>query len=217
MTSPRKIKANRANAQASTGPKTAPGKARAALNARRHGLSLSVFADPTQSEQVEALAREIAGEPSNDDIYQLARRVAEAQIDLQRVRYARHQFLSDRLANPNYYSLARVREQFALIRQLLGPHPPEIPLDVLSKDLDTTPLHGPRKFAAILSDKAERLRAWTVTKGGHYRAGSLPFAHSILRKPRAHHRIARWIIKNIILFEQFWQNEPKISNVFKRP
>ena len=88
----------------------------------------------------------------------LARRVAEAQIDLQRVRYARQQFLSDRLANPNYYSLARVRKQFSLIRRLLGPHPPEIPSDVLSEDLDTAPLHGPRKFAAILSEEAERLR-----------------------------------------------------------
>ena len=159
MTSPRKIKANRVNAKASTGPRTAPGRARAALNARRHGLSLSVFADPTQSEQVETLAREIAGKPTNDDIYQLARRVAEAQIDLQRVRYARHQFLSDRLANPNYYSLARARELFSLIRRLFGPHPPEIPLDVLSQDLDTVPLQGPRKFAAILSEEAERLRA----------------------------------------------------------
>ena len=100
MTSPRKIQANRANARASTGPKTAPGRARAARNARRHGLSLSVFADPTQSEQAETIAREIAGEPPSDGIYQLARRVAKAQIDLQRARYARHQFLSDRLNDP---------------------------------------------------------------------------------------------------------------------
>ena len=99
MTSPRKIKANRANARSSTGPKTAPGRVRAARNAHRHGLSLSVFVDPTQSEQVEAFAREITGKPTNDDIYLLARRVAEVQIDLQRVRYARQQFLSDRLAN----------------------------------------------------------------------------------------------------------------------
>ena len=158
MTSPRKIKANRANARASTGPRTAPGRARAARNARRHGLSLSVFADATQSEQVEALAREITGKPTNGDIYQLARRVAEAQIDLQRVRYARQQFLSDRLNDPNYYSLARVREQLSLIRDLLRPRPPEIPLEVLSKDLDAAPLHGPRKIATILSEETKQLR-----------------------------------------------------------
>ena len=131
----RKIQANRTNARASTGPKTSPGRARAARNARRHGLSLSVFADPTQSEQVETLAREIAGEPTSDGIYQLARRVAEAQIDLRRVRSARHQFLSSQLANPYCYSLARMREQFSLIRDLLGRNPPEIPLAVLSEYL----------------------------------------------------------------------------------
>jgi len=106
MTSPRKIQTNRANALTSTGPRTARGRARVGQNARRHGLSLSVFADPALSEEVEAVAREIAGDPTNDNIYQLARRVAEAQIDLQRVRYARHQLLSDALVNPYYESRA---------------------------------------------------------------------------------------------------------------
>ena len=41
MTSARKLEANRRNARASTGPRTAAGKARAAQNARRHGLSLA--------------------------------------------------------------------------------------------------------------------------------------------------------------------------------
>jgi hypothetical protein len=122
-------------------------------------LSLSVFADPTQSEQVETLAREIASEPTNDSVYQLARRVAEAQIDLQRVRCARQQFLSDRLANRYYYSKACIRQQFSLICDLLGSHPPEIPLAVLSEYLDTTPPQGPRKFATILLDEAKQLRA----------------------------------------------------------
>jgi hypothetical protein len=49
------------------------------------------------SEQVEAFAREIAGEATDGDIYQLARRIAEAQIDLRRVRYARRRFLSHKL------------------------------------------------------------------------------------------------------------------------
>ena len=100
MTSDRKIKANRANARASTGPKTAQGRARTARNALRHGLSLPVRSDPALSEEVEALAREIAGPDANAKIQELARRVAEAQIDLRRVRYARHQLLSSALSNP---------------------------------------------------------------------------------------------------------------------
>ncbi len=108
MTSDRKIKANRANARASTGPKTAQGRARAARNALRHGLSLPVYSDPALSEEVEALAREIAGTDANAEIQELARRVAEAQIDLRRVRYARHQLLSRALSDP-YYDVSSKR------------------------------------------------------------------------------------------------------------
>jgi hypothetical protein len=42
------------------------------------------------------LTRAIAGETGDAIIFELARRVAEAQIDLQRVRQARRQFLADR-------------------------------------------------------------------------------------------------------------------------
>ena len=91
MTSSRKANANRFNAKASTGPKTMRGKGRTAQNARRHGLSLSVVSDPALSEQVEAFAREIAGAEADEKTYQLARRIAEPQVDLQRIRYARHQ------------------------------------------------------------------------------------------------------------------------------
>jgi hypothetical protein len=88
LTSDRKIKANRANARASTGPKTARGRSRAARNAFRHGLTLPVCSDPALGEEVEALAREIAGPEANASFQELARPVAEAQIDLRRVRRA---------------------------------------------------------------------------------------------------------------------------------
>jgi hypothetical protein len=98
VTSERKIAANRANARASTGPQTTRGRARAARNALRHALSLSVCSIPALSEEVEALASEIAGLGANAGTQELALRVAEAQIDVRRVRYARHQFLSDTLS-----------------------------------------------------------------------------------------------------------------------
>jgi hypothetical protein len=94
LTSDAKIKANRANARGSTGPKTAQGRARAARNARRHGLSLPLYSDPILSEEVEKLAREIAGTRANAEIRQLACHIAEAHIDLRRVRHA--QPISDR-------------------------------------------------------------------------------------------------------------------------
>ena len=82
LTSDRKIKANRANARASTGPKTAEGRARTAKNALRYALSIPVCSNPALSEEVETLAREIAGPGANAETKELARRVAEAQIDL---------------------------------------------------------------------------------------------------------------------------------------
>ena len=94
MTSARKIEANRANAKASTGPRTTRGKTLAAQSARRHGLSLPVPADSTLPAEVENLAREFAGERATPEILEQARRVAAAQIDLVRIRQARHDLLA---------------------------------------------------------------------------------------------------------------------------
>ena len=104
MTGDRKVRANRANARASTGPKTARGRLHAARNALRHALSLPLYSDPVWSEEVEALAREIIGTDEDAEIQELARRIAEAHIDLRRVRHARHQILSQALIDPDYES-----------------------------------------------------------------------------------------------------------------
>ena len=158
MTTDRKIKANRANARTSTGPQTAHGRARAARNALRHGLSLPVCSNPALSEEVDNLARAIAGPGANAETQELARRVAEAQIDLRRVRYARHQFLSDALSNPYYDSRANVRMKAKVIGKLLRPMAPDISMEALMKFVSSTP-EGPHKFATILSEEAKQLLA----------------------------------------------------------
>jgi len=107
MTSTRKTNANRTNAQASTGPRTGRGKARSALNARRHGLSLSVISNPVLADQVATLAREFAGTSSDPEIGELARDVAEAQIDLVRIRWARHDLLARGVADANYEEVTK--------------------------------------------------------------------------------------------------------------
>ena len=157
MISARKVSANRANARASTGPKTASGRARAARNALCHGLSLPVYSDPALSEELEALAREIAGTDANAEIRDLAHRIAEAQIDVRRVRYARHQFLSHKLSDPYYDSRANMREKVALMCSLLRWNAPDIPL-ALVNFVTSTP-EGPQKLATILSQEAKRLTA----------------------------------------------------------
>jgi hypothetical protein len=92
-----RVKGNSGSTRASSGPNTARGKARAAQNARRHGLSLSVIADPALSKDVEILAQEIAGKTPVREIYERARRIAEAQIDLNRIRRACHELLVSKI------------------------------------------------------------------------------------------------------------------------
>jgi hypothetical protein len=71
-------------------------------NALRHRLSVPVCSNPALSEEVQTLARAIAGPDANAQLQELARRVAEAQIDLRCVRYARHQLLSNALSDPSH-------------------------------------------------------------------------------------------------------------------
>jgi hypothetical protein len=157
LTSERKIRANRANARASTGPRTTWGRTRAARNALRHALSLPVCSIPALSEEVQSLAREIAGPGANAEIQELAREVAEAQIDLRRVRYARHQFLSDTLSNQDYDSDANMRMKVKVLSALLRLNPPDMSTEAL-KFVTSTP-QGPHKLATILSEEAKKLLA----------------------------------------------------------
>jgi hypothetical protein len=85
VTSDRKIRANRANARASSGPKMAAGKAKSAQNAFRHGFNVPIWRDIDLASDVEALAQRIVGK-GGDATLELARCIAEAQIDLRRVR-----------------------------------------------------------------------------------------------------------------------------------
>jgi hypothetical protein len=61
----RRLRANRKNAAASTGPRTKAGKARSAGNALKHGLSIPVARDSSLAPQAEAIAQKIAGPDVN--------------------------------------------------------------------------------------------------------------------------------------------------------
>src|SRR5262245_27294725 len=99
MTTPRQFKANQENARASTGPRTKAGRARAARNARRHGLSVAIACEPALAEEAEALARRIAGAGAPPGAIAKARAFAEAQIDLDRIRRVRHHVLARLVAD----------------------------------------------------------------------------------------------------------------------
>jgi hypothetical protein len=122
MTSTRKVRTNRANARASSGPKTLAGRARSARNALRHGLNVPIADLEVFSPEVERLAETISGSrPGDAQLERHVRLVAEAQIDMHRVRQARHRFLADKLGQKDYQKRSTVRLKEELLRRnLLG-------------------------------------------------------------------------------------------------
>jgi hypothetical protein len=90
MPSERKLAANRANAKASTGPKSTAGKKASSRNARKLGLSIEIASDPSFAPQIEALARLIhPAYPEAPSAW--VRQVAAAELDLIRIRNCRTQ------------------------------------------------------------------------------------------------------------------------------
>jgi hypothetical protein len=88
MSSDRQIAANRANAQRSTGPKTPEGKARACLNAVRHGLTArdAVLPEEDRAAYLDLLAAlEAEHQPQGPTETFLVRQMASAQWRLQRL------------------------------------------------------------------------------------------------------------------------------------
>jgi hypothetical protein len=162
LTTERQQRANRANAKSSTGPKTSAGKARAAQNAFRHGLNVPVLSEPSLAPEFEAIARRIAGPNPDADAQEHARRIAEAQVDLGRVRAYRLRMLIREIEKPNYQPL-RVRELQALLlakqerfsRGLGRPFGFAGTEEIASPK----PLGDEQKLAAILEDRAREIAA----------------------------------------------------------
>ena len=156
MTSARKLNANRANARASTGPRTTAGKKNAARNALRHGLRSPIAADPVLSAEVETLARQIAGEGASQERRESATRVAEAQIDLKRIRRARHDLLTRAHSVDNYRSTAGVTKRLKILKRLGRSIGFDAAIPEEFQEL-FRPLQGADKTATILSNLAARL------------------------------------------------------------
>ena len=86
MASERQIAANRRNARKSAGPRSGAGKKRASRNAYRHGLTLNITSTAVFAKQLDKLVREIAGDTEDAMLLERARAIAQAELDLARVR-----------------------------------------------------------------------------------------------------------------------------------
>ncbi len=159
MISSRRIRANRANARLSSGPESVSGKTRSARNAFRHGFNVPVALVPDLAGDVEALARRLCDDGRDAKIMELARRVAEAQIDLRRVRSHRHRLIERALADPGFETTAATRARSRFLTTFLrefGDVP--IPTEFLSIATPRPP-EGPEKSAAIMVEFAKELAA----------------------------------------------------------
>ena len=160
MTSDRQQCANRANARSSTGPKTATGKARSAQNAFRHGLNVPVLSDPSLAPEVEAIARRISEPYENGETLEWARRIAEAQVDLTRVRNSRRQLITRLFVDPAYQPAQVHWQQLRVAKMVLGGYRPRtlpIDLDAISDMLSPKPLEGEEKLAIIFKEKISEI------------------------------------------------------------
>jgi len=159
------------------GPRSAAGRKRVAQNARRHGLSVPAFPDAGVAAEIEALARRICGpgdataadasdaasrlaaDALAPDALHLARRIAEAQFDVKRVRLARHRLMASRLANPRYRTRKGLRSRIAMLGRVVDmllrgiPIPPDIAHAVHHRP------QGADKEAEILADYSVELAA----------------------------------------------------------
>ena len=110
MTSERQRAANRLNAQKSTGPRGEAGKRASRRNALRHGLATAVSAELGADVEIAQLADAIVEEAARWDLRPYAVRIAEAEIDLRRIRHARKRWL---VAPPVRYRTKQVDSENA--------------------------------------------------------------------------------------------------------
>jgi hypothetical protein len=89
MTADRKAVSNRKNAQRSTGPRSELGRRHSRRNALRHGLAIAIGSDLSFHEDIDVLAMALMGSRREQNVGEFARQVAEAEMDLLRIRKLR--------------------------------------------------------------------------------------------------------------------------------
>jgi hypothetical protein len=140
-----RVAANRANAVKSTGPRSGPGRQLSVQNAKKHGLSLSVLHDAELAPEVEMLSRQIAG--GKEALLPIARDIAEAQVDLSRVRRLRGELIDRALRNPQFQTAKQSSQFRKLLERLLQ-------------------IEGGRgRFGPANTLRAQLLCEWTGTSG----------------------------------------------------
>jgi hypothetical protein len=159
MTSEDQRRANRVNGRASAGPKTMARKARVRLNALRHGLATEVLEDTKWVPAVDSLARQLAGENAKTDLLAMARKVAQQQVELTRMRAYRARRVEQAYSDLDF---STVRRQAIEDETKLGEVLTSMAKELAAIDRYERRALSRRKFAIREFDK---LKAETIRSG----------------------------------------------------
>ena len=173
MASSRKTETNRRNAKASTGPRSVAGKKRAAHNAYRHGLSISLTSNPSTAKQVDKLARKLAGNTRSEIVLRHARDAAEAAVELERIRKFKISLVDRVLAVGSveppipYGSIAKSLRHLELV--IAGKASLEEPVDPLASMPPKDPLRTAEAVRRALPElvKLDRYEARAIGRRNH--------------------------------------------------
>jgi hypothetical protein len=125
-------------------------------------LNVHVLSDPALAPEVEAIARRISAPDGDAETLEWARRIAEAQVDLNRVRNSRRQLITRLFADPGFQPTQVHRQQLRVAKMVLGGKLLRtLPIDAaeLEDVLSPKPLEGEEKLAIILEEKISEFAA----------------------------------------------------------
>jgi hypothetical protein len=131
MASDRNIKANRANARKSTGPRSSAGKKRASRNALRHGLTAAMRLAPSGEVGVEAFAEQLvqAVRPicTSESFMLYAREIARWEFQLERIRRTKLVMLECAMqqVDPKQFNSSAKDHSYAITAEALRKSLPE--------------------------------------------------------------------------------------------
>ena len=160
----RRVIANGENAKKSSGPISQEGRERSSQNARRHGLSVDIDVLNEYREEIDALAREIAGDRLDTTSVAVATEIASAEIDLKRVRSVKEDLLSKKNSVPEEQPIKIKKGKKGEARMLLEKieiiHKSERPIN----NQEALLLKLNSQYSRLVSQPEERSKSEYLTK-----------------------------------------------------